>query len=425
MSNEYKDIAKTNLIFGGVKLLQVIVNILKTKIVAVFLGPIGVGIQIMLINAITTFYQFANLGIAQSTVRELSVSQEDNKKRKIVKAVRFITVLLGIISSIIFFICAPLFSEMLFGKDTFAWMLRIVSVSLFFESISNTEIAILQGLRRIKALSIASLISSILVLIISIPLYYYWKDKAIPYVLAFGYALTTIIYVIFRNKYKYSNKMPYKELIDTSKPIFSLGFALMASNGVMSIFALLTSTFIYRIGSSEDLGLFSAASTCTYSAINILVAILAADYFPRLSSVISNLDEAKELVNKQIDLLLAILTPIVGFIIIFPSLFLNLLYSSKFDSASDAVQLMALSLFFRIIWHCFSYIILAKGDKKIYFFVDACFGNGIFMLLNLFGFWLFGLSGIAVSFIVASIIVCIILYIVISNKYNFNISRFQ
>ena len=54
MSDSYNNIAKTNLVFGGVKILQVIVNILKTKVVAILLGPSGVGIQTLLTSTITT-----------------------------------------------------------------------------------------------------------------------------------------------------------------------------------------------------------------------------------------------------------------------------------------------------------------------------------------------------------------------------------
>ncbi len=47
----------------------------------------------------------------------------------------------------------------------------------------------------------------------------------------------------------------------------------------MSLFNLGLNMFINRISSSSDVGLFQAANISTYSAINILVAVLASDYY--------------------------------------------------------------------------------------------------------------------------------------------------
>lgn len=423
MSDSYNNIAKSNLVFGGVKLLQVIVNILKTKVVAILLGPFGVGIQTLLISTITTLYQFTNCGIAQSGVREISINNSSESRSKIIQTLNNLAILLGMIATLICFIFSATISKTVFGNESFAWMFKIVSIALLFESISSSQIAVLQGIRAIRSLAVSSLISSILVVLISIPAYYYFGESAIPSVVALGFALPAIIYYLCRRKYF---KTPI-ELSDFSKThtksILKLGVALMAGNGIMALFSLCLNTFINLHGSSIDVGYFQAASTCTYSAINILVAILASDFFPRLSAQIENKNKAWEITNTQIDLFFLVLGPIVSIMVIFPNLFIRLLYSSEFLAVSDAVQIMGISLIFRIPWHCFSYIILAKGDKNKYLFIDAILGNGLFLGSNLLGYYLYGITGIAISFVVSSLFVCIILYITVNRSYGFNLGK--
>lgn len=423
MADSYSNIAKNNIIFGGVKVLQVIVNILKTKVVALLLGPSGVGIQTLLISTVTTIFQFTNCGIAQSSVREISINDAVEIRSKIIQTINRIAFILGIVATLLCFIFSSILSEIVFGHEGFAWMFKVVSIALLFESVSASQTAILQGIRAIKSLAVSSLIGSILVLIASIPIYYLYGEDAIPLVVAMGFGLPAIVYLIYRRNY-------FKDSIRRrgfnkahAKSILALGITLMAGNGIMALFSLSLNTFINLNGSSVDVGYYQAASTCTYSAINILVAILASDFFPRLSGSINNEKSAWEITNAQIDLFFLILGPVISVMVLFPGIFLRLLYSSEFLSVTDAVQIMGISLLFRIPWHCFSYIILAKGDKNKFLFIDAILGNGIFLASNLLGFYLYGITGIAISFVISSLLVCVILYITVNRSYGFKLNH--
>lgn len=423
MSDSYNNIAKTNLVFGGVKILQVIVNILKTKVVAILLGPSGVGIQTLLTSTITTLFQFTNCGIAQSGVREISINGDVESRSKIIQTINMMALILGLIATALCFIFASSISKIVFGTEKFSWMFQIVSVSLFFESVASSQVSILQGIRAIKYLAISSFVGSTLVVIVSIPIYYYFGEDAIPLVVVLGFGLPAIVYIFSRRKLF---KTPFKKSGFNkrhAKNILVLGVALMAGNGIMAIFSLFLNTFINLKGSSVEVGYFQAASTCTYSAINILVAILASDFFPRLSAQIEHKEKAWEITNAQIDLFFLVLGPIISIMVMFPNFFIRLLYSSEFLNVRDAVQIMGISLFFRIPWHCFSYIILAKGDKTKFLFIDAILGNGLFLGSNVLGYYLYGITGIAISFVFSSLLVCFILYLTVCKSYGFKLSR--
>ena len=58
MSNDstYTEVSRSNAVFGGVKVLQMVVSFLRTKVVAMCLGPTGVGVISLLENTINTIY---------------------------------------------------------------------------------------------------------------------------------------------------------------------------------------------------------------------------------------------------------------------------------------------------------------------------------------------------------------------------------
>ena len=190
----------------------------------------------------------------------------------------------------------------------------------------------------------------------------------------------------------------------------------------MSVFALLLTSFINRTGSSSDVGLYQAANTCTYIVITILISILASDFYPRISSVTDDKQKVSNLLSAQVELLILILVPIVLSMVLFPSIYVLLFYSNAFIEVVDAVRLMGVSLLFRIVWHSFSYVILSRGDKIMYFVCDALIGNGLFFLGNLLGYKFMGVNGIAISYVFLSAFIMFMLGLTVKIRYNIYIN---
>ena len=87
------------------------------------------------------------------------------------------------------------------------------------------------------------------------------------------------------------------------------------------------------------------------------------------------------------------------------------------------ISLMALSLIFRIIWHTFSFVILAHGLRKTYFWFDAILGNGLVFVMNLVAYYLWGLDGLAYSYVCGAILMVAVLALLMRNKYELRLNR--
>ena len=99
--NTYSHILKYTGIFGGVQGLNILVGIVRNKLVALLLGPAGMGMA-SLLNSIANFaYQATSLGISFSAVKHLSEiidSGDDSRISSFVATVRawsMVTALLG------------------------------------------------------------------------------------------------------------------------------------------------------------------------------------------------------------------------------------------------------------------------------------------------------------------------------------------
>ena len=80
MSSErdsYKQIFKTTSIFGGIQIFNIIISVVKSKIIAVLLGPAGLGMISIFNSTSALIMSFTSLGINISAVKSIATSSQD------------------------------------------------------------------------------------------------------------------------------------------------------------------------------------------------------------------------------------------------------------------------------------------------------------------------------------------------------------
>ena len=68
----YRQITKATTLFGGVQAFQIIITIVKSKLVAILLGPTGMGIVGLLTSTTGLITGLTNFGLGTSAVKDIS-----------------------------------------------------------------------------------------------------------------------------------------------------------------------------------------------------------------------------------------------------------------------------------------------------------------------------------------------------------------
>ena len=76
-NNKYNNVLKAISLLGGVQGLNILLNLIRTKIVAVLLGPTGVGLNGIYNETRELLHSTTNLGLDVSGVRGISKSYEE------------------------------------------------------------------------------------------------------------------------------------------------------------------------------------------------------------------------------------------------------------------------------------------------------------------------------------------------------------
>src|SRR5664280_267391 len=180
--DSHKQILKSTGVVGGSQVGSIVIGIFRTKVVALLLGPSGIGILGILQSVIDLVKSATGFGINFSGVKDIAEAANSGERQRIDRTITIVrrwalgTGLLGMLLTLFF--CIPL-SNYSFGNDSYYLSIAILSSTLLISSISSGQLALLQGLRKIKQLALATLLGAILGTIITLPLYYLLGKRGI------------------------------------------------------------------------------------------------------------------------------------------------------------------------------------------------------------------------------------------------------
>ena len=419
--NSYSGILKSISLFGGVKVFQILISIIRSKVVAVLLGPEGMGISGLLQSTASTITSIVSCGLDVSAVKSISAS--DKNYTPVIITLRRLIWITGMAGFLSTFTLAPWLSEIAFGNQNYKNAFRIVSISLLLGQITLGQTALLQGLFHYKDMAKSSLYGSIVGLGIVIPLYYIWGVKSIPYVIVIS-ALIAFFFSHF-----YTRKIPVdkvkisKEVFrKNSKDMLSLGLSLSIVGIVNAITAYLLRIFISREGGIDEVGLYNAAFAIANTYIGMVLMSMTTDYVPRLSACAGDAEKICELVNKQIILLSLLVLPPASAFMLFIKPVVILLYSTRFLPIMMMLLWVMFGMFFRGVSWAFSYTFVSRGDSGV-FFINETITAIYTLILSVIGYDIWRLEGLGIAFVLSYILYSIQLYLLCRKRISFRIKE--
>lgn len=408
-------------IFGGVQMITIICSILRTKLIAVWIGAAGVGLFGIFNSAIELLGVLFHLGVRDSAVRDIASSQQPDTN-KIITIVRRWVLVLGAIGLVVTMAISPLLSNFTFGNYDYTYAFIAIAVIIFLSSIQNGELAILQGTKELSRLAKASIWGAIGGVIISIPLFYIWRiDSVIPALVAYS-VITTI--AILSQRVSTSKPTPcitFSETMSKGRSFISLGIFLTISAVVNHLVSFLFITYLNHVGDTSVVGHYQAGITLVNKYMGIIFTAIIMEYYPRLSQVSSSQKRTSIFVSHEISIMLWILLPIIAIFIASSELIISLLYSSEFLLITPFVVWAVIGTIFRAISWCMAYVILTRGDGKVYLVTESLSAITC-ITLNILAYNFWGLEGLGFAYMAWYIIYTIIIGAVYRIRYNLRLN---
>lgn len=406
-NNDYTSILKSTSIFGAVQVFNILISIVRSKAVALLIGPVGMGIIGLLTSTIKFVGELTRLGLDTTAVREISLSRHKNDDKEtalILATIKKVVWFTGILGAVVTIIFSPLLSYLAFDNYDYTIAFIWISISLLFNQLSAGQLAKLQGLRRLKLLAKANLYGNFIGLLISLPLYYYYRlDAIVPVIVLSSFAALMMSWFFSKKVIFIKLNISNKEAYGKSKTMLNLGLMLSLRGSINLLTAYIFQLYLSHIGGLEQVGYYVAGFMIINSYVDIVFNAMRTDYFPRLSTVANERESVNKIVSEQSVIGLLIIGPlVVGFISFLP-IIIELLYSAEFLVIVSFVSWAILGMLFKTLSWSMGYVILAKGDSKL-FIKTGLFFNALMFIFNVLGYYYFGLEGLGISFLVYYII---------------------
>ena len=422
----YRQIMKATSLFGGVQVFQIFISIIRSKFVAVLLGPAGMGVVGLLTSTTGFVSALTNFGLGTSAVKNISESNSSQNEQHIatvITVMRKMVWITGLLGTLLTLVLSPWLSQVTFGNKNYTIAFVWISVTLLFNQLSTGQMVLLQGLRKLQSLAKANLYGSVTGLFITIPLYYKFGINGIVPVIIFT-SLTTLFFSwYFAKKVKIKSLKVSKEMtLAQGKDMLFMGFAISLSGLATVASAYLLRIYISRMGNVADVGLYTAGFTIIGTYVGMIFTAMGTDYYPRLSAVADNNDQCKQSINQQAEIALLILAPILIAFLVFINWAVIFLYSTQFIEVTGMVYWAALGMFFKAGSWAVAFVFLAKGASKLFFW-NELISNSYMLLFNILGYHFYGLTGLGFSFLITYIIYLIQVYVIARIKYHFSFNR--
>ena len=397
----YGQILRSTALIGSSSVATIAINIVRTKGMAVLLGPAGFGLMGLYAVIIDFMWNVASVGIGNSGVRQIAeaaASGDTDRIARTVAVLRRTAVVLGLLGAVLTAILAAPFSVVTFGNDEHATAIALLSLAVFFRVVTAGQAALIQGMRRIADLAKLGVLGALPGAVAGIVLVYAMGEPGVAPSLAVAAALGLGASWWYSRKVQIASQaMTLREVRQEAASLVKLGFAFMASSLLTIGASYAVRAIVLRMNGLDAAGYYSAAWTLGGLYVGIILQAMGADLYPRLVGAISNNSECNRLVNEQTRISLLLAGPGVIATLTFAALVISLFYSARFAAAVDVLRWICLGVALRAITWPMGFIIVAKNNRLVFLATELAWTVG-----NVGLTWIcvdqFGLDGAGIAF---------------------------
>lgn len=372
----YRTILRSSSIIGGAQVINVAVSILKMKVVAVLLGPAGVGLAGLYLALIQTASGVASLGIGTVGTRQIAAAQAEGRPEAVGAARRALfwgTLILALAGAALFWAGRGPIAQVVLGDPARAEAVGWLAPGVALTVAAGAQGALLTGLRRVGDLARISIGTGTIGAILGVAALWAWGEAGIL-------AMVLVVPVTsFALGHLYVARLGRpagpalgpRALWQSWRVMVPLGLAFMISGVVTMLGFLAARAMVQQELGLEALGQFQAAWAIGSTYLGFVLGAMGTDYFPRLTAALPDPEQATRLVNEQTEVALLLCAPVlVGMLGAAPWV-IRLLYSPEFGPAVEILRWQLLADFLKVMSWPLGFILLAAGAGRTFVLTET------------------------------------------------------
>lgn len=399
----YRTILRSSSIIGGARVINIALGLVKMKVVAVLLGPTGVGLIGLYLSLIQTASSVAAMGLGNVGTRQIAASYAEGCEIAVGRTRRALfwgTMALALIGAAVFWLSSGWIARLILADESRANDVAWLSVGVALTVAAGSQGALLTGLRRIGDLARINVGSGVIGAVLGVLALAHWGAQGLIAVVLIAPIATFLLghHYVARLGPPAAPPIRLSEMSREWRVMATLGFAFMLSGLVTTLGHLAARTLVQHDLGPEALGQFQAAWAIGMTYLGFVLGAMGTDYYPRLTAAIRDTATATRLVNEQTEVALLLCAPVLLAMLGLAPWVIQLLYSAEFGPAVDILRWQLLGDILKVMSWPLGFVILASGAGKTYVLTQS-FGILIFLGGILVGMPLIGINATGVAFL--------------------------
>jgi len=397
----YRQILRSTSIIGGASVINTMIGLVRSKVLAVLLGPTGVGLVSLYSGLMSTAAALATMGVGTVGTRQIAeaLGRADLRALAVARSAMFWgTLLLSAAGGFSVWSLREVLAVRVLGSITQAGAVGWIAAGVALSVASASQGALIQGMRHIGDMARLSVYGATLNTVLGIALLWQWGQAGlVAYVLVgpvVSFALGHV-YVSRLPKAK-TQTISVKEVAGQWRVLLQLGIPFMGAGLAGSLVQLWIRVEVGNSLGMDAVGHYQAAWLISMQYIGFVLSAMGADYYPRLTGVIHDSEAATRLVNEQTEIALLLSAPVFIAMMALAPWVVQLLYSAAFAPAVELLRWQILGDVLKVASWPLGFLILAAGDGKTFFWTEtsalALMGALIIELMPSVGLRITGIS---------------------------------
>lgn len=407
--------------FGGVQVLVVLAGLVRNKFMAVLLGANGMGLASLLTAAQNFASQCTNLGILQGAVPRLSECFERGDAELLdyhIRVVRLWSMIAALLGFLFCIIISPFMDQFSFTWGNHTLHFAMMGFAVAMAAISSGEMAIMKATRHLGAMAKVLVLSAVAGVVVSVPLYFFlFHSGIVPAILLI--AIATMLVTIAFSWRCYPLRLSFsRQMLGDGLGMIRLGIAFVLAAAVGSAAEMLIRSYMNVEGGLTYVGLYNVGYLITVTYAGMVFSAMDADYFPRLSGVCNDSEATNVTVNKQIEVSLLMLSPMLVALLAALPVLIPMLFSREFLPVVQMSQVAILAMYFKVLTMPIAYITLARKDALSYLCLEAT-SYAIMAWSIMVGFHYWGIFGTGVALVASHALELVVIYCYAYWRYDY------
>ena len=414
---------------GTSSTLALCINIFCTKIIALILGPYGIGLFSLVRQVVGVFTSIAMGG--QTALSQGIASKHDGEKQVYIGSVFWIFVIYCVMSFSAIHVIQLIVLKSTFGVEvaSFAKISQFIFVPIILSIAYIFFKGLLIGFQAIGSLALLEVLGPLTTAILVYPVCIFiesgYESSFIWMISLAQISMLIPIYFLAKSRgWIIFSQNRFLSLIDlgAAKHFFKVAGGLVIAGLVGSGALLLIRMMVVLTSGIDGAGFFDLAWALSANYVMILLGSFGSYYLPALSKP-KVIHENVDLVHMALKLSIVIMAPMIVGVIILKSLLVQLMYTDAFIPALDLVRWMLIGDYLKITSWILAIPALANQDMKTYVWTEIIWYFG-FLLFSAISLLYFNeIQGVGIAFTVLYLGLAIYYLKYTEKKYQFRVHK--